>query len=267
MSAIEPLRIAGSPLSRRNPTIKLALLFSVSLAMLLVYDPFTPAVLYLLALVAITVWGRIPARTLILLHVPFIGFGLGMLIVNALSRPGDVLLDFPGFRVTTQGLTIGASLALRTLVIGIMSIGFITSTDGVSLMTSLHQQARLGPRITYAVLAGYRMLQEMPREWQIIRQAQSVRSPLRRDGMPATGLRGFGHAAFTLIVVSLRKGERMSQSLEARGLGLTPRTIWHPIHIHRTDWFMSTGVVAVLGAVFTISWCLGFFTGPSALFT
>jgi energy-coupling factor transport system permease protein len=267
MTSIEPLRITDSPLSRRNPTLKLVLLFIVSGAMLLVYDPFTPAVLYLAGVAAVLVWGRVPARTLAMLHLPFVGFGLGLLIVNALTRPGDALVDLPGLRVTAEGLSVGASLALRTLVIGILSIGFITSTDGVQLMTSLHQQARLSPRITYAVLAGYRMLQEMPQEWQIIRHAQAVRAPLRRNRRPSQGLRSpYWQAAFTLLVVSLRKGERMSQSLEARGLGLTPRTVWRPVLVRRLDWIMTVAVLIVLGSAFAVSASFGFLAGPDALF-
>jgi energy-coupling factor transport system permease protein len=265
-AAIEPQRTTGSPLGRRNPTVKLALLFLVSVAMLFVFDPVTPAVLYLLALAAVAASARIPARVLLLAHIPFVGFALGLLIVNALSRPGDIIVDVVGLRVTAEGLTIGASLALRTMVIGILSIAFVASTDGVSLMTSLHQQARLGTRLTYAVLAGYRMLQEMPHEWQTIRQAHAVRAPLRPNGRLPSNVPNFGRAGFSLLVVSLRKGERMAQSLESRGLGLRPRTTWRPVPLHRADWLLATAVLAILVLVLTASSALGFLEGFDALF-
>ncbi|GER24093.1 hypothetical protein NCCP1664_25880 [Zafaria cholistanensis] len=267
MSAgIEPRRFTDSPLGRRNPTVKLALLFAVSVALLFVFDPVTPAVLYLLALAAVAATARIPARILLLAHVPFVGFGLGLLTVNALSRPGTPLLEVAGLGVTAEGLTVGVSLGLRSMVIGVLSIGFIASTDGVALMTSLHQHARLGVRMTYAVLAGYRMLQEMPAEWQTIRSAHQVRAPLRSHGRPRSGVRSFGRSAFALLVVSVRRGERMAQSLESRGLGLGPRTTWRPVPLGRADWWLALGVLLVLALVFAAGEALGFREGHELLF-
>jgi energy-coupling factor transporter transmembrane protein EcfT len=154
---------------------------------------------------------------------------------------------------------------MRTLVIGVLVIGFIRSTDGVALMTSLHHNARLPARVTYAVLAGYRMLQEMPREFSTIRHAHAVRSP-RDDGRPQRSPRALGGMIFTLLVVSLRKGERMAMALESRGLGLAPRTTWRPTPVRAADWLMLAAVLAVVGAVLVASWLAGTLRGPGALF-
>jgi energy-coupling factor transport system permease protein len=258
--------VAPSPLSRRNPTVKLAILFAVSVVLLFVFDPVTPAMLYLLGLAAVVGIARIPARTLVLAHLPFVGFGLGILVVNALSRPGDVVVDLPALRITVEGLQVGSALALRTMSIGILSIGFVATTDPVALMTSLNQHARLSARVTFAVLAGYRMLQQLPREWQVIRQAQSVRSPLRPHGDTRFGLRSFGQAAFALLVVSLRRGERMSQSLESRGLGMGPRTVWRPVPLGPADWMLLAGTVGVVALVLAGASALGLSRGAAELF-
>src|SRR5699024_6879022 len=53
MSALLLERDVAAPLARRNPTVKLALVFVVSIVVMFVLDPVTPAVLYLLALVAV----------------------------------------------------------------------------------------------------------------------------------------------------------------------------------------------------------------------
>ena len=254
-----------SPLSRHNPTVKLALVFVVSVVMLFVFDPLTPSVLYAMALVGVIATARIPPRTLVVAHIPFAAFALGLFLVNALSRPGEVLWEAGIVQVTAEGVTVGAALAMRTLVIGILSIGFLASTDPVALMTSLHQNARLSARVTYAILAGYRMLQEMPREWDTIRRAHAVRAPLRSDGNPPRGLRDLGRAAFTLLVISIRKGERMAQALESRGLGLTPRSTWRPVPVQPTDAVFAATVLAVLLGVLLASAALGFLEGFSAL--
>lgn len=258
-------RAAPTPLGLIDPTVKLAVLVVVSAAMLFVLHPFVPTVLYLLGLVAVAVGTRLPARTLALAHLPFVAFATGLLVVNALSRPGDVVARWGVLRVTVEGLEVGTALAARTLLIGVLAIGFIASTGPVSLMTSLHQNARLGARVTHALLAGYRMLQQMPQEWQTIWQAHAVRAPLRADGTLPRSPRFLAGVVFTLLVVSVRRGERLAQSLESRGLGLTPRTTWRPAPLRARDAWFAAAVLLVLVAVLLLGWSLDLLAGPGAL--
>ena len=257
--------VAASPLSRRNPTVKLVLLTVVSAVALFVLDPLTAAVLYALALVGVAVSTRAAPRTLLVAHGPFVAFALGVLLVNALSRPGAVLWEAGPLQVTREGVDIGAALAARTVLVGVLSVGFLLSTDGVALMTSLHQNARLGPRVTYAVLAGYRMLQDMPREWATLQHAHAVRAPVRDDGRPALGVRHHAGVVFALLVVSVRRAERMAQALESRGLGLQPRTTWRPVTVDRGDAVLVAVVLAALAAVLGASAALGVLRGPGTL--
>lgn len=257
--------VGAAPLDRRNPTVKLALVFAVSLAVMFVLDPVTPAVLYGLALTGVAAGTRATPRTLLLGHVPFLAFALGVLVVNALSRPGEVLWQAGVLRVTVEGLSVGGALAVRTVLVGVLAIGFLLSTDGVALMHSLRQNARLSPRVAYAVLAGYRLLQDMPREWATIQHAHAVRAPLRSDGRAPRGPRHLGRVVFTLLVVTVRRGERMAQALESRGLGLAPRTTWRPVAVERADWVLAAGVAGVVGLVLVASAWLGILRGPGAL--
>lgn len=253
-------------LARRNPTVKLALLFAVSLATFFLFDPVTPAVLYLLALAGIVIGARPEPRALAAAHLPLLAFALGILLVNALSRPGTVLWQAGAARITVEGLEVGAALGARALLIGILSFGFIVCTDAVALLTSLYQHARLNERVCFALVAGYRMLQQLGGEWEVIRYAQRVRAPLGRHGRPKAGPARFGLAAFALLVMMVRRGERVAQSLEARGLGRGARTVWRPVPLTSHDgWF----AVAVLGGVtltIGVSVLAGVARGPSALF-
>ncbi len=267
MSAPPTTVADDSPLARRNPTVKLALLTSVSLVVVLILDPVTPAVLYLLALVAVVTTARVSARTLAVSHVPFVLFASGVLVVNALSRPGTVLWEGGPVRITAEGVEIGVALAARTLLIGVLAIGFLLSTDGVALMNSLHQNARVGPRVTYAIVAGYRMLQEMPREWATIRAAHAVRGDPRARHRPGPrAARHLGGVVFALLVVSVRKGERIAQALESRGLGLHPRTTWRPVRVTPADWLMVAICTLAVVVVLLLSAWFGHLRGPGALF-
>lgn len=240
---------AQSPLARRNPTVKLGLLFVCSAATLFLLDPLTLGVLYLLAVVGVAGSTRIRCGTMLVAQLPFAAFGLGLVVVNALSRPGEVLLPELPVRVTVEGLVVGLALALRTLVIGVLSVGFLVSTPPQRLMTSLTQHARLSPRVSFSMLAGYRLLHLLPQQWQTIRNAHLVRAPLDRRGEPVFGLRAFARSAFTLLVVSIRAGERIALALESRGLGGGPRTIWRPVPLDRRDALFVLAVVAAVVAV------------------
>lgn len=258
--------VSDSPLSRRNPTVKLAVLFIACVALLFVLDPVTPTVIYLLSLAAVMFGGRLPLATVLRAQLPFFAFAFGVFSINVLSRPGTVIWQEGAVRVTVEGVTVGAALAVRTLAIGILAIGFVLTTDSLALMTSLYQNAKLGARPSYALMAGYRMLQQMPAQWSDIRAAQAVRAPLKSDGTVRSSPASFGRAAFALLVLSIRRGERIAQSLESRGLGLTPRTVWRPVRVASGDLVFAAAVLAVLGAVITITGLLGVLSGPGALF-
>ncbi len=259
-------KVLDSPLAGINPTIKVAILIVASIVIMFVLDPVTPAVLYVIALVGVITAGRLPARTLALAHIPFLGFGFGIFTVNMLSRPGTVLWQEGFLRITTEGISIGLALALRTLLIGVLAIGFVMSTDAVKLMTSLHQTARLGARPTYAVMSGYRLLEQLAAEWTIIRRAQQVRAPLNAQGRARGGPGAFGRATVSLLVVAVRRGEQLAQSLESRGLGLSPRTVWRPVPVTRVDAAFGVLALVVLGSVIGVAGLAGVLQGPGSMF-
>jgi energy-coupling factor transport system permease protein len=261
-----PATISDSALARRNPTVKLAVLFLASVALLFVLDPLTPTLVWVLGLIGAVTAGGVPLGTLLRAQLPFLAFAFGVFSINALSRPGTVLWQEGLIRITSEGLVVGAALAARTLAIGVLAIAFVLTTDSLALMTSLHQNARLGARPSYALMAGYRLLQQLPGEWTTIRAAQAVRAPVRSNGRVRRSPASFGRAAFALLVLAIRRGERMAQSLESRGLGLHPRTVWHPIRVQPVDVLFGVGVLVILGTLIGVSAALGMLAGPGALF-
>lgn len=254
-----------SVLHRRDPTVKLVLLLVICMALTAVTDPVTPTVLYALGWPVAMLAGRIPPGTLLRAHIPFVAFAFSLLMVNSLTRPGHAIAEWGPLEVTDHGLSIGAGLAMRTLLIGITSVTFVLTTDGARLMTSMHQHLRLSGRFAYAVLAGYRLLEQLPQTWATIRAAQAVRDPWRRGRGPSTAPRALGRAAFTLLVTSLRRGERMSIALETRGLGAGRRTIASPSNLTRADLWVSVIALAGTAVVLLGSWQLGTLRGLGAL--
>ncbi|QOR71518.1 energy-coupling factor transporter transmembrane protein EcfT [Ruania alkalisoli] len=260
---------ADSLLHRRDPTVKVLVVLVVCLAITAVVDPVTPAALYLLAWPAAVLAGRIPPATLLRAHVPFVAFALSLLMVNAATRDGETIARLLAVDISAEGLTIGAGLAMRTLLIGIVSVTFVLTTDGARLMTSLHQHLRLSGRFAYAVLAGYRLLEQLPETWSTIRSAQAARDPRRRlqhtGRGPSARPKALAQAAFALLVTSLRRGERMSIALETRGLGAGSRTIAAPSDLRWADAAVAFVALGVTAAVLLTSWRLGLLRGLGEL--
>lgn len=225
-----------SVLHRRNPTVKLLVLLAVSSVLLVPVDIATPSLVGLALVPAAVAAGRLPVRTLATTCAAFAPFACSLLAVNAVTREGEVVAQVAGLEVTRTGLVVGASLAVRTLVVGALAVVFTATTDGPRLMTSLHQHARLPARVTYAILAGYRVLEGLPDAWTTIRRAQAVRDPTRRRGAPLPrDPASLGRAAFALLVGALRQGERLATTLQLRGLGSGPRTVHRPVRLGLAD--------------------------------
>lgn len=256
---------APSLLERVDPAVKLVVFLVASLPLFVVFDPVTPTVLYVLALFGVVTADRIRPRLLVMGQVPFALFAFSLLAVNAVTRGGRLVGRVGPLSVTSDGLAIGASLAMRTLAIGVCALGFIGSTDPARLLISLHQFLRVPVRATYALLAAYRLLGDLTREWTSIRQAQAMRRPARTTRRIPRSPRAMAQASFALLVSALRRGERVAIALEQRGVGALPRTIWRPARLSRTDLWFSLAVGTAVAAAFAVTIQLGVFRSFGAL--
>jgi energy-coupling factor transporter transmembrane protein EcfT len=120
--------------------------------------------------------------------------------------------------------------------------------------------------VAYALLAAYRLLDDLPARWNTIVRAHAVRIPGRAPGRSPRSPRFLARAAFTLLVVSLRQAERLATTLELRGLGTGPRTTWKPTPVDRGDWLLLAVVLGGLVAVLVVSAARGWLQGIEVLF-
>ena len=275
-----------SLLHRRNPTVKFTLVCALATAMIAITDPVTPALLYALAVMGVLASRAIPVREFIFAQWPFALFATSLLIVNLVTRHGGHPIELGPVTLSSHARGIGISMAARTLFVGVLSLAFIRTTDAIALMTSLHQHARMPATMTYAVMAAFRLLEDMPAQWQTIRSAQAIRDPNRRrapakqgrrnraeaGGAPAiarlrlpTTPAALGRAAFTLLVVSVRRSERLSISMETRGLGARPRTLYRPVHLDHRDLVFTLAISGALLAVVLLTAAQGWLRGPGNL--
>lgn len=238
-------------LGQRCPTVLLALLVLVSAVSVLILDIRTLGILYGALVVGVLATARIGVRRLLLAQIPFAGFGLGVVMVNALSRPGTELWPHLPVRVSAEGIAIGIALALRTLVIGVGAVAFTHVTEPKRLMMSLIRHAHVSPCYAYALLAGHRLLDTLPAQWRTLAQARLIRranAPRGKQGRRLT-LREHASCAFALLVGAIRSSERIAFTLESRGLAQGPRTMWKPVTCTWRDGAMAVAVHGAMAAV------------------
>ena len=244
-------------LGRCDPTVLLAVVVLVPLSLLRVYQPAPLAVLWAAAALAVVLTAGVPPLRLLLAQLPFVSFGLSLVMVNAVTRGGAVVAVCGPFEITGLGLRTGLALAVRTLLVGVCATGFLAVTDPGRLLVSLHQVGHLPVRVTYALLAAHRLLDDLPAEWTTIRRAHAVREPVRSPGPAAARRRlsrsphALARAAFVLLVTSIRRAERVAISLESRGLGAlgaSSRTAWHPAAVTWRDALLLAVVTCALAA-------------------
>ena len=190
-------------------------------------DPVPLLALYLLLAAGTMLGLRIGPLAMARAQAPFVLFAAGVFMVNVLSRPGHEPWPELPVRVTSEGIVLGTALALRALTIGLGAVAVVRASDPGRTMTSLRHHARLPARIALALLAGQRLLEDLPRRWETITRAHRLRRPPSADGSPARlGPRAMLRCAFALLVDAIRSSARIAFALESRGLG-TAEQQWH----------------------------------------
>ena len=253
-TALDPPARPRAPLARRDPTVLLGLLTALSIVCITLTDPAPLLVLYALLAAGTMLGLRLGPLALARAQAPFVLFAAGVLMVNVLSRPGDEPWPDLPVRVTSEGIVLGAALALRALVIGLGAVAVVRASDPGRTMTSLRTHARLPARIALALLAGQRLLEDLPRRWATITRAHRLRRPPSADGTPARlGPRAMARCAFALLVDAIRSSTRIAFALESRGLGTGERTQWRTAALTRTDGALVVGVVLAVAAVLVLA--------------
>ena len=253
-TALDPSARPRAPLARRDPTVLLGLLTALSIVCITLTDPAPLLVLYALLAAGTMLGLRLGPLALARAQAPFVLFAAGVLMVNVLSRPGhEPWPDLP-VRVTSEGIVLGAALALRALVIGLGAVAVVRASDPGRTMTSLRTHARLPARIALALLAGQRLLEDLPRRWATITRAHRLRRPPSADGTPGRlGPRAMARCAFALLVDAIRSSTRIAFALESRGLGTGERTQWRTAALTRADGALVVGVVLAVAAVLVLA--------------
>ncbi|WP_280771852.1 energy-coupling factor transporter transmembrane component T family protein [Salipaludibacillus daqingensis] len=250
-------------ISSVNPALKMVAILIPGVLLSFSFDIFTPLI-YLIFVVAFTfMFSKISIKKWLLLFSPFVFLAIGFAWMTVLYTSdsfagGRVLFEFWWFEVTTGGVMVGISLALRSLCFVALSLMFILTTDSTKFMLSLMQQFKLPPKLTYGILAGYRFLPTFKHEFEVLRQAHRIRGIGRAKGLKGR-IHQFRRYAIPLMANAIRKAERVAIAMESKGFtGETDRTHYHQMSIGRKDWAFFTSIVGAFCLVIIASYQLGY---------
>ena len=247
--------VPASYLARRNPTVKAALVFALSLGLVLVFDPVTPLLFIAATLVAGLVLGRIPPGAYARALAPLLIVGLGFISTNALfavTAEGDVVHAIGPLRLSARGFAFGLAIALRGLAIGALSVTFILTADPTDFAVSLVRHARLPFRIVYALLAGYRFLPYFTAEYAQVRLAQRLRGG-ERSGL-LWRVREPVRLVLPLLALAIRRATRIGVAMDSRGFSAASaatRTTYREVPLTGADALLALSAVA--GAVILVT--------------
>lgn len=236
-------------LAHINPAVKLTAHLMVMLFLMAVADPITSALLWLLALAIGMLFGGWTGRYLLRRVVPYFGFFLLVFwMLAAFGKGTHVVWQFAWFRVTTEGMYHGLTIAFRMLGFVTYGLLFTSTTNTTQLVMSLIHQYRLAPKWGYGLLAGLRFIPLFQSELAQMKAAHRIR------GFHAQGrLKSFVRYTLPLFTQGIRKAERVAVAMEARGFdGAKPRTYYYVPSLSGMDWaYCALLLCAVLTIVYS----------------
>jgi energy-coupling factor transport system permease protein len=234
-------------LKRLHPLVKLGLCLVWLAACLAVFDLRLQLATILAAATALVLLGRIPPLLVPALMLPFALLGFGLLTTNlAFHREADFARHIADHALlAAPEWSVGLTLFLRTIAIGLLSALFVLTTDPGGFVRALMAHARLSPRIGYALFSILQLVPDLAAEARQIRLAHAMKRgrPPRRWLGPIEAAR----LLIPLLAFAIRRAGRAAIALEARGLGgNSKRTLIKVPQLHRRDLVFSIATIALL---------------------
>ncbi|PKI91624.1 ABC transporter [Actinomycetales bacterium SN12] len=262
MTLVETRARTGA-MSRINPVAKLAASALIAIPLILTLDMVSAAVALalecVLFLFAGVGWQEFWARTWpVWLAAPLTGVTIALYGETS----GRVYVEWLLVHVSDGSLALAGATVLRVLAIALPSVVLFVTVDPTDLADGLGQTMRLPARFVLGALAGLRMVGLFLDDWRALELARRARGVADRGR-----IRRFVGMAFALLVLSIRRGAKLSTAMEARGFGAPVQRTWaRPARFGRQEWMLviagaSISALAILAAVSTGAW--NFILGPS----
>lgn len=261
MTLLETRARTGA-MARINPVAKLGASALIAVPLILTLDMVSAAVALALECVLFLFagigWREFWLRTWpVWLAAPLTGVTIALYG----EASGTVYFEWFLVHVSEGSLALAGATMLRVLAIALPSVVLFITVDPTDLADGLAQTWRLPARFVLGALAGLRMVGLFVDDWRAIELARRARGVADRGRV-----RRFVGMAFALLVLSIRRGAKLSTAMEARGFGAGTRRTWaRPARFGGQEWtLLLIGAVisasAIAAAVATGAW--NFILGP-----
>ena len=241
-----------APLARTTPVTRIIAGGSWLVAAVLTGDAVVEARLCGLAIIALITVSGLPIRPLPRRLVPVLvaAFGLGLAVTIGSAANTDatqpLVAALGPVRITSPALGAGLGLGLRLVAIALTSVLVFGPSDTTRLADSLVQQWRLPERFSYGTVAALGLAPILAADWTGIGAARRLRG-LEPRWLPGR-LAESGRRLLTLLVVALRRAERLALAMDARGFDSgTPRSRYRTVRVGWLD-VLVVGVSIALAA-------------------
>lgn len=249
-------------LARVNPVAKLGASALIAIPLVLSLDVVSAAVALALECVLFCFAG-IGWREFWLRTWPvWLAAPLTALTIALYGEPsGTVYAEWFVVRISDGSLTLAAATFLRVLAVALPSVVLFVTVDPTDLADGLAQIVRLPARFVLGGLAGLRMVGLFLDDWRALELARRARGVADRGR-----LRRFLGMAFALLVLSIRRGAKLSTAMEARGFGAPGARTWaRESRFGGREWMLlaiglAISAAAVVAAVLAGTW--NFILGP-----
>jgi len=230
-----------SILHRINPSIKLILIIILVFTITFAYDPYTPFIFSILAIIQITLLGKIPVKQIFKMILPLSFILAGITITSiisyntALEEAPNIILSWRTIQITTDSIKFGLTIGFRVSCFLLYSILFVATTDPTDFILSLIVQLKLSPRIGYSTLVGYRFIPLLSTEYQNIYDAHKIRGAKEKSGIIAK-IKRFKKYAVPLMVIAARKAQRVAIAMDSKCFYAYPkRTYLRDVRVRKID--------------------------------
>jgi energy-coupling factor transport system permease protein len=238
-----------------NPLTKLGFAILAIVGLTFIVDPVTPALITVVLLLVVSVFGGIRPVEIVRLYLPvwLLSFGaLWTTTIFYLPDPAShprALASIGPVVVVDQGVAYALVLFFRLQGFYAASLLYALTTEPTDLIRALVQRLGLSYRFGYGAHAAFRFVPLLEGELFSIRAAHRVRGVVEGGG-PIARLRTYVGYLIPLLVGGVRQAERAALAMDARGFGAYPeQTYYRQSRFGSLDALFTIASVVVLGGL------------------
>jgi len=209
-------------LDKLNPLARLIFAVLLAAPVLITLDWVSSATMLGLQVVIFWALGARPREMARRLWPVTIVAAIAAISMALYARPGGVIFwHWWVMTISAHSLLLALAVFCRILALALAAVVLLGGVDPTIMADALSQLAHLPSRFVLGTLAGARLLGLMADDWRSLGLARRARGLGDRGA-----IRRLASMAFTLLVMAIRRGAKLSTAMQVRGFGASDRRTW-----------------------------------------